>query len=59
MIKFHNVIQGSEEWLELRKGKLTGSKATPIGANGAGLKTYCKEIAMDISGVYKENYENE
>lgn len=43
-MKIHNVIQGSEEWHKLRLGKLTGSKATAIGNNGKGLKTYVDDI---------------
>jgi len=59
MITYHKVDQGSDEWLELRKGKLTASNATPIGANGAGLKTYCKQIALETIGHTKDNYVNE
>lgn len=59
MIHYHNdLIQGSDEWLEFRKGKLTGSNATPIGANKAGLETYCMEIALEMNGVIKEHYIN-
>lgn len=41
---YKDIIQGSEEWHELRKLKFTASKATPVGANGAGLKTLVAEL---------------
>ncbi len=58
MINYHNIEQRSDEWHKLRKGKLTGSNATAIGANGAGLITYCKEIVLDLIGIEKEKYTN-
>ena len=58
MVRYHNIEQGTSEWFELRKGKLTASNATAIGANGAGLITYCKEIVLELIGVEKEHYTN-
>jgi hypothetical protein len=58
MIHLHNIVQGSTEWFEKKLGKLSASNATAIGANGAGLKTYCKEIAQNIIGVTDESYTN-
>jgi len=58
MIHYHEVEQCSEEWFELRKRKLTGSNATAIGANGAGLITYCRQLAIEVVGVKKEHYTN-
>lgn len=55
MIKYHNIEQCSDEWFELRKRKLTGSNATAIGANGAGLKTYCKEIVIDLVRITEKD----
>lgn len=43
-MKIHQVIQKSEEWHEIRKGKMTASEATAIATNGAGLKTYVYNI---------------
>lgn len=54
MVQIHEIEQGTQEWFELRKGKLTGSNATPIGANGAGLITYCKEVVMELIGIEKK-----
>jgi hypothetical protein len=48
MIIHKQLIQGSDEWLQLRKGKLTCSKATAIGNSGAGLLTYVKEKVLEI-----------
>jgi len=58
MVRYHNIEQGTPEWFELRKGKLTASNATAIGANGAGLVTYCKEIVLELIGIEKEHYTN-
>jgi len=58
MIHLHNIEQGTQEWFDLRKGKLTASNATAIGAAGAGLKTYCKEIVLELIGIEKEQYTN-
>lgn len=55
---YYEIEQGSDEWFELRKGKLTGSHATAIGANGAGLITYAKEIISELVGIDKEYYIN-
>lgn len=45
-MKIHNIEQGSPEWHELRKGKLTASHGQEISANGAGLITYVKKIIL-------------
>lgn len=58
MIEIHNIEQSSEEWFEFRKGKLTGSNATAIGANGAGLKTYCKKVAAELCGKERSQFTN-
>lgn len=58
MIEYHNIEQKSEEWFELRKGKLTGSNATAIGANGAGLKTYCKKIVLEMMGINQDTFQS-
>lgn len=43
----HEMEQGSDEWFAVRQLKLTGSNATAIGNNGAGLKTYVAKIIAD------------
>lgn len=39
-MKTHSISQRSEEWYEIRRGKMTASNAQAIGANGKGLETY-------------------
>jgi len=56
-MKYYNdITQGSEEWHELRKLKFTASKATPVGANGAGLKTLVAELVA--KAIVPENPED-
>ena len=40
--------QYSEPWWKIREKKLTASKAQAISANGAGLKTYVREIMRPL-----------
>ena len=56
-MKIHNVEQGSPEWFELRKGKLTASHGTAIGNSGKGLLTYVDNIilAMFIDKEFKDS----
>lgn len=42
----HDIEQGSPEWHELRKLKLTASHATEIGNNGKGLLTYVDKLIL-------------
>jgi len=58
MVHYHDILQGSDEWFELKKDKLSASIATAIGANGPGLKTECKKIAMRVIGIVSEDYTN-
>lgn len=39
--------QGTQEWFEIRKGKLTASHAQQIGNNGKGLNTYVHELMAE------------
>ena len=48
----YNVKQKSQEWHNLRNGKMTASNASTIMANGKGLNTYILEI---MSKYYSEN----
>ena len=58
MVQYHNFEQKSEEWFEFRLGKLTASNATAIGACGAGLNTYARNIAMELFGIKKKQITN-
>lgn len=40
--------QGSDEWFEVKKDKLSASHATAIGNYGKGLETYCREIVQNL-----------
>lgn len=58
-MKLHQMEQLSEEWFEIRKGKMTASNAQAIGNNGKGLDTYIIEIMSDYySSGEKESYTN-
>lgn len=39
-MKIHKVEQGTEEWFDVRRGKMTASNAQAISACGKGLETY-------------------
>lgn len=58
MVHYHNFEQKSDDWFDFRKGKLTASNATAIGACGAGLKTYARNIAMELCGIEKKQITN-
>lgn len=45
---YEEVEQGTEEWFELKKGKMTASHATAIMANGKGLTSLVEEIITDL-----------
>lgn len=51
--------QGTEEWFEARKGKLTASHAQAIGTNGKGLQTYCESVACELFSNSTERFSNE
>jgi len=58
-IKIYEVDQGTPEWFNLRKGKVTASHAQAIGNNGRGLDTYLNEIMAEyFSSAEKEQYSN-
>lgn len=47
-MKIHkDIIQGSPEWFEIRKRKMTGSNAQAIGNNGKGLDTYILSLMAE------------
>lgn len=48
MEMLYNIEQGTPEWLELRKGRMTASHAQEIAANGKGLETLCRRLAAQI-----------
>lgn len=58
-MKIYNFPQYSPEWWKIREKCLTASHAQAIGANGAGLKTYVREIMVSYySSSTEEPYTN-
>lgn len=58
-MKIHNCEQGTPEWFEARKGKMTASHATAIGNAGKGLDTYITELMAEFySSGEKEHFSN-
>lgn len=49
--------QGSEEWREARKGRITASHAQAIGSNGKGLETYIEKYAINTERYTSEDME--
>lgn len=59
MLIHKNIVQGSDEWRAIRKGKMTASHAQEIGNNGKGLNTYIiKLMAEYYSSGEHEGYRN-
>lgn len=48
MIIVDDIKQQTDEWFELKKGKMGASHASTIMANGKGLKTYTLELITDF-----------
>jgi putative phage-type endonuclease len=58
-VKIHNFEQRTEDWYNIRKGKMTASNADTIIANGKGLETYIYNLMAEYySSAEKENYIN-
>jgi len=56
---YNDIIQGSEDWFEMRRGKVTASHAQAIGNNGKGLDNYILEVASEMfSSAEKEDWGN-
>ena len=53
-MKIHLMDQRSDEWFEIRRGRMTGSNAQAIAANGKGLETYILSV---LAGKYSKNTE--
>jgi putative phage-type endonuclease len=57
---YYDIIQRSEEWFKVRKGKLTASNAQQIASNGRGLETLCYGIIAEKVAIKREeSYINE
>lgn len=58
-MKTYNITQGTQEWFDARKGKMTASHAQEIATAGKGLDTYCIEIISEKYSTNTERYSNE
>lgn len=59
-MKIHNFEQGSEEWFEIRKLKMTASHGQEVGNCGKGLETYILELVSEyLSSAKKEHFISE
>ena len=57
--KYHyDLDQGSDQWYEIRKLKMTASHAQAIATAGKGLDTYIKNKVLELI-VPKQNFDNE
>ena len=55
-----DIEQGSQDWFDIRKGKMTASHAQAIGNQGKGLETYIYELMAEyFSSGEKEQFSNE
>lgn len=57
-MKKHKIKQLSDEWFNLRKGKMTASNAQAIGANGKGLETYIYSLLAEKYSNNRDHYTN-
>lgn len=58
-MQVHNFEQHSEEWYNIRLGKLTASHASTIATAGKGLETLCFDLAAEIlTKQKKDTYTN-
>lgn len=56
MVIHRNLIQGTDEWLDIRRLKFTASKATAVGANGKGLDTYVDDLILAEIAPAKDRF---
>jgi len=58
-MEIHYCEQGTPEWHERRRGKMTGSHAQAIGTNGRGLDTYIYDVVSQLYAINPpESYTN-
>lgn len=57
-MKIHQMEQRSDEWFEIRTGKMTASNAQSIASNGKGLESYIYAILSEKYSNNKEIYTN-
>jgi putative phage-type endonuclease len=57
-MKIHQIDQRSDEWFEIRRGKMTASNAQAISANSKGLETYIIGLLAEKYSNNREHYTN-
>ncbi|MDI6777572.1 MAG: YqaJ viral recombinase family protein [Patescibacteria group bacterium] len=57
-MKLHQIDQRSEDWFEIRRGKMTASNAQSIASNGKGLETYIYSLLAEKYSNNREIYTN-
>ena len=55
---YKNIIQYSEEYWQLRQGRLTASNASTVATNGSGLKSYVISILADKYSYNHDSYKS-
>lgn len=56
---YNDIVQGTDEWLNLRLGKFGSTDAQAVSANGKGLDTLIyKKVAEKLTGRFEDNYTN-
>ena len=56
---YKKLVQGSDEWFQVRLGKFGSTDASAVATNGKGLETLCyKKVAEIITGKFPESYTN-
>ncbi len=58
-MKIYNIEQGTQEWFDVRKWKMTASNAQAIGNCGKGLDSYIYEVLSQSLSTNTERYTNE
>jgi len=53
-----DVAQGSEEWLSLRRGKVTGTRAHTVLCNGKGVQTLIDELVIELLSERQESFKS-
>jgi len=66
MMKFHNIEQGSQEWLDLRLGKITASRFKDVFSSGRGSApsktraSYMMQLVAEIiTGLPQNSFQND
>lgn len=58
-MKIHNMDQWTDEWFNIRKFKMTGSKASTIAVNWKWLETYIKDLVAESYSKWERiNFSN-